>query len=340
MRNISLLLFAACAAIAASAAASTAASAEPQLPWQAFAQGEYVGPPREPHVPEYRLRVDDELEFAYRLTREVHGGAYQLEVGDVIRIESVIDAALTRNVTVQPDGTVDLLYLGPVRVARSTAEEVAKDLNQRYAKFYKVTDVNVSRVKTQTRLDDLRAALDRPGPTGDQGRRLRITPEGTIALPAIGSVPAHGLTLDELKREADARYRALAPGVEVTPILAHRAPRYVFVIGEVRRPGRYDLAGPTTALQGLALAGGWNDCGDLSRVAVYRRADDWRLLATRVNLAAAVQGPCPSPADEIWLCDSDVIVVPKASGHWGGNALHHLFGRGQCDAGECSVIGP
>ncbi|MCA9262070.1 MAG: hypothetical protein KDA61_22790, partial [Planctomycetales bacterium] len=28
--------------------------------WQAFAQGEYVGHARLPHVPEYRLRVDDQ----------------------------------------------------------------------------------------------------------------------------------------------------------------------------------------------------------------------------------------------------------------------------------------
>jgi polysaccharide export outer membrane protein len=282
--------------------------------------------------------VDDELEFAFHRVREVQGGAYQLEVGDVIRIESVIDASLTREVTIQPDGTVDLLYLGPVRVVRSAVEEVAKDLNQRYAKFYKVTDVNVLRVKTQTRLDDLRAALDRSSLTGGQASRVRISPEGTISLPAIGSVPAHGLTLDELKREADARYRALAPGVEVTPSLVQRAPRYVFVVGEARRPGRYDLTGPTTVLQSLALAGGWNGCGDLGHVMIFRRADDWGLIATRLDLRGAASGQCPSPADDVWVRDSDVIVVPKVSGHWSSNALGHLFGREHCDAGGCSVI--
>ena len=37
--------------------------------------------------------------------------------------------------------------------------------------------------------------------------------------------------------------------LEVTPILAQRAPRYIYVIGEVRSPGRYDLQAPTTAMQ-------------------------------------------------------------------------------------------
>ena len=44
------------------------AGEEGPISWQSLAQGEYVGPAREPHVPEYQLRVDDELEFVYRLT--------------------------------------------------------------------------------------------------------------------------------------------------------------------------------------------------------------------------------------------------------------------------------
>ncbi len=59
---------------------------EGQIPWQAFAHGEYVGPAREAHVPEYQLRVDDEIEFVYRVTRETLSHGYQLEVGDVIRV--------------------------------------------------------------------------------------------------------------------------------------------------------------------------------------------------------------------------------------------------------------
>jgi len=314
------------------------------IPWQAFAQGEYIGPARGQHVPVYQLRVDDEVEFVYRLTREELSRGYPLEVGDAIRVESVIDAALTRDVTIQPDGTVDLLYLGPVRVVRRTVEEVTKDLNQRYTKFYKVTDINLTRVKTQTRLADLLAAVDCRLLSGGQGKRVRITPEGTLSLPSIGVVPAQGLSLDEIKREVDARYREVVDGLEVTPILAQRAPLYIFVIGEVRSPGRYDLQGPTTAMQSIALAGGWNSGGNLRQIVVFRRTEDWRLLATKLDIRGALSGECPSPADEIWLRDSDIIVVPKASSHWCDDALSHVFGRGARGAlpagcGDCGLGG-
>jgi polysaccharide export outer membrane protein len=275
---------------------------------------------------EYRLRPDDEIQFVYRASREPLTGDYQLEVGDVIRVESHIDATLTREVTVQPDGTVDLLYLGPVRVVRQTVSEIAKDLNQRYTKFYKVTDINVARVRTQSRLANLLAATEPQGGSSGGGVCVRMSPTGTVSLPAIGVVPAQGLTLDEIQREVEARYREQFEGVDVTPILVKRAPSHVFVLGAVRRPGRYELAGPTTALQSLALAGGCN--ANQRHIVVFRRVDDGGLIATRLDVRGALEGASPSLASDAMLCDGDTVVVPKSPVHWCDEALGHLFGSG------------
>ena len=282
------------------------------IPWQAFGQGEYAGPARSPHVPEYRVRVDDQIEFVFRLKRDEVSRPYLLDVGDEIQIESLIDEKLNRRVVVQPDGTVDLLMLGPVRVIRRTVDEVTSDLNEKYKKFYRITDLNVSRITTQTKAKDLLEAVNNRFFSGGQGKLVRVTPEGTISLPSIGVVPAQGLTLDELGREVQERYRAVADGLEMTPILATRAPRFVYVVGEVRNPGRYEMVAPTTVMQSIALAGGWINSGNLRQVVVFRRAEDWRLLATKIDIRGALYGERPAPADEIWLRDSDVVVVPKS----------------------------
>src|SRR5262245_26639810 len=42
--------------------------------FQEWAQGEYVGRARLPHVPIYRLRVDDQLDFVFRVTRDKISG--------------------------------------------------------------------------------------------------------------------------------------------------------------------------------------------------------------------------------------------------------------------------
>ena len=298
------------------------------IPWQAFAQGEYVGPARISHVPEYHLRVDDEIEFIYRLTREELSHEYLLEVGDQIRVESIIDPTLNRDLFIQPDGTVDLLLIGEVRVVNRPVQEIREDLNKRYKKYYKVTDINVTRLKTQTRLEDLRAAVDSRFFSGGQGKRVKVTPEGTISLPSIGVVPAQGLTLDEMKREVDERYRQVVDGLEVTPILAQRAPRFIYVVGEVRSPGRFELPQPTTAMQAIALAGGWNNGGNLRQIVVFRRAEDWRLLATKLDIRGGLYGTRPAPSDEIWLRDSDVVLVPKMPIQRVDDAIELVFSRG------------
>ncbi|HMC09733.1 MAG TPA: polysaccharide biosynthesis/export family protein, partial [Pirellulaceae bacterium] len=138
------------------------------IPWQAFGQGEYAGPARLPHVPEYRLRVDDLVEFVFRLKRDEVSRPYLLDVGDEIQLDSLIDEKLNRKVTVQPDGTVDLLLLGSVKVIRRTIEEVRDDINERYKKFYRITDLNATRITTQVKANDFLQSVNNRFFTGGQ----------------------------------------------------------------------------------------------------------------------------------------------------------------------------
>lgn len=147
---------------------------------------------------------------------------------------------------------------------------------------------------------------------GGQAIEAVVSPDGTIQLPALDSICAQGLTLAELKMEIDARYDQVVHGIEVTPVLDQRAPRFVYVLGAVNEPGRFELVAPTTVMQAVALAQGWELGANLRQIVVFRRAEDWRLLATRIDLRGALYGARPSPADEIWLRDSDIVLVPNS----------------------------
>jgi polysaccharide export outer membrane protein len=155
-----------------------------------------------------------------------------------------------------------------------------------------------------------------------------VTPDGTVQCPAIGSFSVQGLTLPELKREVDQRYSKVVEGMEITPILVERAPRYIYVVGEVRRPGRFTLEGPTTVMQALALAGSWNVGAYLNHIVVFRRDECWRLMATKIDIHGALFGKRPCPADEIWLRDSDIILVPKSPILAADDMIELLFTRG------------
>jgi polysaccharide export outer membrane protein len=163
---------------------------------------------------------------------------------------------------------------------------------------------------------------------GGQSLETTVNPEGTVTLPAVGSVRAHGLTLDELRYELNRRYEEQAHGLEVTPLLQRRAPRYVYVAGEVVQPGRYELVGPTSVNQAIAMAQGRVNGAHLTQVVVYRRGDDWRLKATMINVRPALQGRRACPSDEIWLRDSDIVVVPRSRLRVATDFIDLAFTRG------------
>ncbi len=298
------------------------------VPWQAFGPGEYTGHARPEHVPEYRLRVDDLLELVYRLTRDETTKPYQLNVGDEVRIESVADPTLDRQLIVQPDGSITLKLLGQIRATRRTVVELRDELERQYQKYYREPAITVTPIKVNTRLEDLRQSVNSQYGTGGQVRQARVTPEGTIALPAVSSVYVQGLTLDELECELRQRYAETVEGIEVTPVLLQRAPRFIYVLGEVHQPGRYTLEGPTTAMQAIALAHGWGIGANLRQVVVFRRGDDWRLLATMLDVRGALYGKRPGPADEIWLNDSDIVLVPKGPMRVTNELIEQVFTRG------------
>ena len=298
------------------------------IDWQRFAQGEYVGHARSAHLAHYRLRVDDVIDFVFRLTRKPTAHAYRLQVGDRVRIESFGHADFTSVAIIQPDGSITIPLLGQVHAARATVDQLRKLLEARLSEFYKQPAITVTPLVLNSRLEDLRMSVDRRFGSGGQTRRAKVTPEGTVQLPIVHSVYVQGLTLSEAQREIEARFGEVVAGMEIAPILVQRAPRYVYVLGEVKDAGRYELSGPTTVTQAIAMAGGWNYGGNLWKVVVFRRADDWRLMATAVDLRGSLYGYRPCPADEIWINDSDIVLVPKSVALVAANVFDLVFLQG------------
>lgn len=283
------------------------------VPWESLAYGEYIGPHRTPHVPMYRVRVNDQIRFVFHLTRELSNERYRLNVGDSIDVFSAVDPDLIqKEITVISDGTVSLNLIGSVQAAGKTIEQFQKEINELYKQQVNNPAVTVRGVKTDTRLQDVRDAVDARQGSGGQSQDVTVSPDGTVQLPVLASpVHAIGLSLEELGREVNARYREVVPGIKATPILIQRAPRVAYVLGEVTNPGRIELVGPTSAMQAISVAGSWNPGANLRQIVVFRRDCNWRLMATRLDLAGAVHGFRPQPSDEIWLRDGDIVLVPK-----------------------------
>ena len=125
------------------------------------------------------------------------------------------------------------------------------------------------------------------------------------------------------------RYAAVyGPGLAVSPALTQRATSYVFVGGEVKEPGRFTLEGPTTVMQAIALAHGWNNGGNVRQVVIFRRDENWCLKATKIDIRAPLYGKSPCPANDVWLRDNDLVIVPKSNILCATDVIELYFTRG------------
>jgi polysaccharide biosynthesis/export protein len=297
--------------------------------WEVFAQGEYIGPARLQHVPEYYLRVDDGLEFVFRLSGKPSARRYRLNVGDVIRVASRTVATLSLEALVQPDGTIVLPQVGSVVAAGKSIDVLRADLDERFRAFMKEPAIVIAPVSVNKTLEEFRAAIvNRQGVFAGQSFHTKVSPNGMVQLPAIGSVPVQGLSLTELRNEVESRYAEMVDGIEVTPVLSDRAPRAVYVLGEVAKPGRFTLEAPTTVIQAIAMAGSWNIGGNVREVIVFRRDEQWRLMATRVNVKPALYNYRCLDGDDIWLRDSDIVIVPKCHMQVLDDVIQLVFTKG------------
>lgn len=87
-------------------------------------------------------------------------------------------------------------------------------------------------------------------------RTVTVRPDGMISLPLIGEVTAAGLTPDQLRQRLAATFAAFIREPRVAVIVREFRRVRVSVLGQVSRPGIYDLAQGAAILDALAAAGG------------------------------------------------------------------------------------
>ena len=229
----------------------------------------------------------------------------------------------------QPDGTITLRLLGQVHATGCTVPQLRDALDELYKKYYKVPAITVTPLKVNTKLEDLRAARSTAGPaSAARARPSASRPRERSPCRPLARSSARGCRSPNCKKKSTSATARWWRECRSSPILVQRAPRYVYVLGEVNSPGRFELVAPTTALQAIGLAGSWRVGANLRQIVVFRRGDDWRLLATMIELGSRLVGPPGQPPGEIWIDDSDVMIVPKSTILMADDFIDLVFTRG------------
>ncbi len=143
---------------------------------------------------------------------------------------------------------------------------------------------------------------------GGTSRHLKrvVDSEGRLALPEVGTVQVAGKTLGAVQKEVQTVLRTQFRDVEADVSLSGLRTVRVYVVGDVKMPGAYDVSSLATPLNALYLAGGPTENGSLRIVRHYRG----RQLLQEVDLYDLILHGVNS--DLLHLQPGDTILVPPA----------------------------
>jgi len=135
-------------------------------------------------------------------------------------------------------------------------------------------------------------------------RTVPVRPDGKISLPLLNDVQAAGLTPMELREVLAKKFTEFVPSPEVSVIVTDVRSFKVSVIGEVARPSRYELKSWTTAVDALALAGGFTQFAARSRIVILRPdGATMKRIPFNYNKLAGEQ-------ENFYLRNGDILLVP------------------------------
>jgi protein involved in polysaccharide export with SLBB domain len=97
-----------------------------------------------------------------------------------------------------------------------------------------------------------------------------IDREGKIALPEAGSLVVAGLTLQQARSTIESALKQQYHNAQVDVTIARLRTVRVYVVGDVQRPGAYDVSSLSTPLNAIYQAGGPTSVGSLRVVRHYR----------------------------------------------------------------------
>ena len=146
----------------------------------------------------------------------------------------------------------------------------------------------------------------------DLTTKTRVSAEGYISFPLLGKVEVTGLSAEQLeqnlKKLLEQDYLINA---QVSVFIEQYHPRQVTVIGEVTKPGKYDMAAEKkmTVMEAIALAGGFTKDAAINNTIVLRTENGkQRVIKVRVK-NITLKG---RTQEDVILEPGDIVSVPES----------------------------
>jgi polysaccharide export outer membrane protein len=138
---------------------------------------------------------------------------------------------------------------------------------------------------------------------------VTVQPDGFIGLVGVSDLHVEGMTVPELRQALHDAYTTVLHDPIITVSLASFQKPYFVVLGEVSKPGQYELRDDIIMTEAVAIAGGYTQDAKHSQVFLFRRiSTDWAEVH-EVDMKHMLYSK--NLAEDIHLQPGDIIFLPK-----------------------------
>jgi polysaccharide export outer membrane protein len=141
----------------------------------------------------------------------------------------------------------------------------------------------------------------------DFSKEVIVRLDGKITFPLLDDIQAEGRTPVDIKNEIASRLKQYVSDPLVTVMIKAPQGHKFYVLGEVARPGEYQLIKELTVLQAFALAGGFTQWAAKDEIILLRRESGGQTMI-KVNVKDIQKGK--NLDQDIAVRINDTIVVP------------------------------
>lgn len=220
-----------------------------------------------------------------------------------------------QTVTISPEGFIILPHIGRLTASGLTLEQLRQALTEAYAKPFAAPNVTVVVSEQRTVEVFVTGDVMRPGKyilagmatvlsaLYAAGGPSEIGSYRHIRLSRVGREPVEIDLYDYLLTGLRDKDVVLAPGdtIFIPPVTGE-----VGVMGEVRRPARYEMKGELTVAQALELAGGMKPSAYAPLVHLWRSERRARWILSTLDCSQP-----DSPDLKLLLRDGDLLIVKR-----------------------------
>jgi polysaccharide export outer membrane protein len=138
-----------------------------------------------------------------------------------------------------------------------------------------------------------------------------VQPDGNTSIKLIGSVKIGGLTLEEAQARILEQLKTRLNDPEISLTLTDFVKPSYTVIGQVTAPGKFEMHGTITAIEAIAMAGGFKDSAKHSQVILFRETDTDMAKTRILNIKKLMDPKHPELEEDVILEPGDLLIIPK-----------------------------